>query len=73
MQFAIPIITVLYGTFLALLPKMAIHLQITLNRYINWKMEPISMEKEVFKTHITGGLVALCGIISLILILLQSP
>ena len=70
MQFAIPIITVLYGAFLALQPERAIHMQITLNRYINWTMKPISMKREVLKAHITGDIVALCGIISLILILM---
>ncbi|MGA1844111.1 MAG: hypothetical protein ACMUIS_06075 [bacterium] len=72
MRFAIPVITMIYGAFLALQPKRAINLQITLNRYINWHMEPVSMRREIIKTHITGGIVALCGILSLLLIIVQG-
>ena len=70
MQFAVPIITIIYGIFLALQPKRAIHIQIGLNRYINWKMEPLSLKREIIKTHITGTIVALCGILSLMFLIL---
>jgi len=73
MQFAIPIITMIYGIFLALQPRRAIDMQISLNRYINWHMEPVSMKREIIKTHITGAIVALCGFLSLMLIILQIP
>jgi hypothetical protein len=71
MLFAIPIVTMIYGMFLALQPKRAIDLQISLNRHINWHMEPVSMKRQIVKTHITGVIVALCGLFSLMLIILQ--
>jgi hypothetical protein len=42
------------GLFLSLYPSLAIELQKKFYEKINWRMEPISMQKEVRNTRIMG-------------------
>lgn len=51
-------------------PKKTIDIQIALYRPFNWKIEPISMEKEIRNTRIMGLIVLILGIVSVIYILL---
>jgi len=71
LQFAVVIIAIIFGIFLALQPKRAIDIQIAFYRLINWKMQPVSMEKEIRNTRIMGLFVIICGIISLIFIIIS--
>ena len=56
------------GALVAWKPRKIIELQIALYRLINWKMEPISMEKEIRNTRIMGLAVLILGIFSFIYI-----
>lgn len=47
-------VVLVYGVFLVLRPRLAINLQIDFYKRINWKMEPISMEKEIRNTRAIG-------------------
>ena len=46
-------------------PKTAIESQIAFYRRINWKMEPVSWEKEITTTKIIGVLTVLLGVLAL--------
>jgi len=56
---------------LAWKPKKVIDMQIAVYRPFNWKIEPISMEKEIRNMRIMGLVVLMLGIISLCYILLK--
>jgi len=65
----IVVIAIAFGALVAWKPKKTIDIQITLYRPFNWKLEPISMEKEIRNTRIMGLTVLILGILSLIYIL----
>ena len=65
-QFTIASIAIIVGTLIAWKPRKAIDLQIAFYRLINWKMEPISMEKEVRNTRIMGAILLTAGILSFV-------
>lgn len=69
-QFTIIVIASVFGALLAWKPKKAIDIQIALYRPFNWKIEPISMEKEIRSTRMMGMTVFVLGILALIYILL---
>jgi len=69
-QLSIVVIVIIFGALVALKPKKTIDVQIALYRPFNWKLEPISMEKEIRNTRIMGLTVLVLGILSLIYILL---
>ena len=70
-RLSITIIAIVFGTLLAWKPKKAIEIQIAIYRPFNWKIEPISMEKEIRNTCIMGLAVLVLGVISLVCILLS--
>ncbi len=47
--------SVAFGTFLILRPDTAIEVQRQFYEMINWKLEPVSIEKELRNTRIMGG------------------
>jgi len=56
-----------FGLFLIIRPSLAIEIQRRFYAMINWKIEPISMSKEIRNTRIMGWfLIALC-IVTIIL------
>jgi hypothetical protein len=65
------VIATIFGALVAWKPKKTIDIQIALYRPFNWKLEPISMEKEIKNTRIMGLTVLILGILSLICILLK--
>lgn len=69
-QLSITVIAIVFGALVAWKPKKTIEIQIALYRPFNWKLEPISMEKEIKNTRIMGLIVLILGIISLIYIFL---
>ncbi len=70
MQLTIVVIVIVFGALVAWKPKKTIDIQIALYRPFNWKLEPISMEKEIRNTRIMGMTVLILGVLSLIYILL---
>ena len=70
-QLAVVVIAIAFGGLVAWKPKKVIEIQIALYRPFNWKIEPISMEKEIRNTRIMGMVVLVLGILSLGFILLS--
>jgi len=70
-QLTIAVIAIAFGGLVAWKPKKIIDIQIALYRPFNWKIEPISMEKEIRNTRIMGLVVLVLGILSLGYILLK--
>jgi len=68
MQLTIAVIAIVFGALVAWKPKKAIDIQIALYRPFNWKIEPISMEKEIKNTRIMGLVVLILGTFLLIYI-----
>jgi len=58
----IAIVCFALGLFFILYPQKAIHFQTTFYRNINWRLEPISMDREVRNTRIMGLLILICGV-----------
>lgn len=50
----ISVLTIAMGAFLALNPSLAIKIQIKFYEKINWRVEPISMQKEIRNTRAMG-------------------
>jgi len=70
-QLTVVVIAIVFGSLIAWKPKKVIDIQIALYRPFNWKIEPISMEKEIRNTRIMGLAVLVLGILSLGYILLK--
>ncbi|MCX5692068.1 MAG: hypothetical protein NTX47_00040 [Candidatus Omnitrophica bacterium] len=70
-QLTIGVIAIVFGALVAWKPKKTIEIQIALYRPFNWKIEPISMEKEIRNTRVMGLVVLVLGVISLACILLK--
>jgi hypothetical protein len=64
-QLTIAVVAVLFGTLLTWKPKKVIEIQIALYRPFNWRLEPISMEKEIRSTRIMGFTLIVIAILSL--------
>ncbi|MDD5019121.1 MAG: hypothetical protein PHH75_01085 [Candidatus Omnitrophica bacterium] len=62
----------LVGFFIYLKPRKAISIQVAFYRKINWRMEPVSMEKEVRNTKVMGLFLLVVATASLITILLKD-
>lgn len=67
-QLTIAVIAVLFGALIAWKPKKVIDIQIALYRPFNWKIEPISMDKEIRNTRIMGMTILVLGILSFLFI-----
>jgi hypothetical protein len=52
-------VALLTGIVLIVIPRKVIDAQIALYRPFNWKLEPISMEKEIRNTRIMGWIMVL--------------
>ena len=72
LQLIIAVIASLFGGLVAWKPKKTIDIQIAIYRPFNWKIEPISMEKEIRNTRIMGLVVLILGILSISYILLLN-
>ena len=67
-RLALVVIAIVFGGWLIWQPKRTIEIQIALYRPFNWKLEPISMEKEIRNTRIMGIVLLALGVVSLILV-----
>lgn len=61
------IFSTLIGIFLILKTEKALELQKKFYEKINWKIEPISLKKELRNTKIMGYILILIGILALII------
>lgn len=59
----IAIVSVVMGIIFTAAPRRTIEAQIAFYRLINWKMEPVSWEKEIRNTRIMGIIALVCGMI----------
>ena len=66
------LVGVFIGFFLVINPALAIEVQRRFYAKINWKMEPISMSKEVCNTRIMGWLLIILLLAILVFILAQK-
>lgn len=62
-------ISALIGFFCLKYPAKIINFQQNFYARINWRIEPISMEREIKNTKNMGVFMLVCGILSLFLIL----
>lgn len=60
------------GFFFVIKPSLAIEIQRRFYAKINWKIEPISMQKEIRNTRIMGWLLIAILIATLVLILTKK-
>ena len=67
-KIAIVLITVFIGFVLYKEPGQTLKKQSDFYRRINYKMEPISMDKELKNMKRTGILVILCGLVAIFII-----
>jgi hypothetical protein len=56
----------LFGLFLLLYPRSAIEMQEKFYKKINWKIEPVSMEKEIRSTKFMGMFLVLATFLAVI-------
>lgn len=61
------------GFFFVLKPQSAIEIQKKFYAKINWRMEPISLAKELRNTRIMGGLIIVMLIAMLVYLLTSRP
>ena len=70
LQLTIAAISIITGALIAWKPRKAIDIQIAFYRLINWKLEPVSMEKEIRNTRIMGAILLAAGVLSAVLIII---
>ncbi len=63
--------SVLVGAYIIRSPRKAIEKQIDLYHAINWKMEPLSWDREIRNTTVMGWTALLSGIAAFVLVVLQ--
>ena len=63
----VSVIAVLFGALIAWKPRKVIDLQTAFYRPFNWKLEPISMKKEIRNTRLMGLTLVIIGIVSFFL------
>ena len=66
-QLTVSTVAILFGALIAWKPRKVIDLQTALYRPFNWKLEPISMEKEIRNTRLMGLTLVVIGIVSFFL------
>jgi len=70
----ISLISIIIGLFLFFRPALAIEIQKKFYAKINWRIEPISLQKEIRNTKIMGlFLIIFVALIIILKILLYSP
>ena len=69
---AISVLSIFLGIFLFLKSELAIKIQIKFYEKINWRMEPISMVKEVKNTKFMGLLLLVIALIAIAIILKKA-
>ena len=65
----IPAAGILAGLFIFFNPALIIEIQRKFYEKINWRIEPISMKKEIRNTRIMGLFLAVIGVLALLKII----
>ena len=65
------VVSLVLGTFLVARPRRAIERQIEVYRSINWKIEPISWDKEIRNTRLMGAVALFCGVLTFVLVVFR--
>ncbi|MDI6606613.1 MAG: hypothetical protein QME65_05690, partial [Candidatus Omnitrophota bacterium] len=60
------------GLFVFFKPNLTIEIQKKFYEKINWRIEPISMQKEIRNTKIMGGFLVIVAIITIIYSLVNT-
>jgi hypothetical protein len=68
--YAAAILSILLGLSIGLNPKRAIELQRRFYLLINWRIEPVSMPKEIRNTRAMGLFLVFLGICALVYLIL---
>ncbi|UCD55119.1 MAG: hypothetical protein JSV93_06325 [Candidatus Omnitrophota bacterium] len=68
-QLVVFVIAMVFGTLIMWKPRKVIEIEIAVYRAFNWKIEPISMEKEIRNTRSTGAIVFIFGIAALLYVM----
>ncbi|MDD5595872.1 MAG: hypothetical protein PHY94_06495 [Candidatus Omnitrophica bacterium] len=72
-QIFVILLSAILGLFVFFNPRKVIAMQIHFYEKINWKMEPISMDKEIRNTRIMGSFLILLGLfVAIYLVFLQG-
>lgn len=68
----ISVVSIAVGLFVFFKPNLAIEIQKKFYEKINWRIEPISMQKEIRNTKIMGGFLVIAAIITIICSLINT-
>ncbi|MDD5085569.1 MAG: hypothetical protein PHE61_05975 [Candidatus Omnitrophica bacterium] len=71
-QITIAVLVTAFGLLVLFRPKTFIDMQIVFYRLINWKVEPVSMPKELRNTRLMGAVVFILGIVSIIYLIVSG-
>jgi hypothetical protein len=66
------ILALFIGFFLAFNPRLTIELQRRFYAKINWRIEPISMSKEIRNTRLMGGFLIILTIATLLIVIIRN-
>ena len=65
-------LAIVIGALVAWKPKKTIEIQIAMYRPFNWRLEPISMEKEITNTRGMGMVALVMGIAAMVYIVVSA-
>lgn len=66
-QLTVATISIIFGALLAWKPGEVIKIQAAIYRIFNWRLEPISMEKEIKNMRIMGSTLLILGVLSFVI------
>jgi hypothetical protein len=66
------LLSVIVGTFLHIKAALALEMQRKFYLSINWRIEPVSMEKELANTKIMGRMLVFIGILTAVVYLFMK-
>ncbi len=68
----ISVVSVIIGLFLFFKPSLSIEIQKKFYERINWRIEPISMPKEIRNTRIMGLILIFTTLITVVYVLIKK-
>ncbi len=68
-QLTVIVMAIVFGALVAWKPRRTIDIQIAFYRLFNWRIEPISMEREIRNTRVMGLAVVIMALVSLALLI----
>ena len=70
-QFVAIAVIMMFGAWIVKWPRKVIDLHVAFYRLLNWKVEPISMDREIMNTRFMGTVVVVCGIAAIIYVIVR--